>query len=333
MTGGKAARWAVAALAALVVQGSCIAPAATGGQARVGPVKPGAPAASKGAAPKPAISLANDHSTKPVAATAAAARALIQTGFSYEGPKVQGGALIGTAPAGTVRLSLGGAPVPITNDGHFLIAFDRDSGPSAVLVATLENGRQVSDTIMIAKRAWNLERLDSLPRIAQPTADFNRLRPPEIAQINAARRINGDSDGWRQHFLWPAVGRLSGMFGSQRIYKNGEAGSYHSGTDIAQPSGAPVIAPADGVVVLAADHPFTLEGNLLMIDHGMGLNSAFLHLSRIDVKLGERVARGQRIGAVGMTGRATGPHLHWSMKWRDAKIDPSLIAGPAPVVQ
>jgi murein DD-endopeptidase MepM/ murein hydrolase activator NlpD len=84
------------------------------------------------------------------------------------------------------------------------------------------------------------------------------------------------------------------------------------------------------VVILAADHPFTLEGNLLMVDHGMGLNSAFLHLSRITVHVGEHVRRGQTIAFSGMTGRATGPHLHWSMKWREAKVDPLLVAGPMP---
>jgi murein DD-endopeptidase MepM/ murein hydrolase activator NlpD len=84
------------------------------------------------------------------------------------------------------------------------------------------------------------------------------------------------------------------------------------------------------VVVLAADAPFSLEGNLLMIDHGMGLNSSFLHLSRIDVRVGDRVRQGQMVGAIGMTGRATGPHLHWSVKWQDARIDPSLLTGPMP---
>ena len=94
----------------------------------------------------------------------------------------------------------------------------------------------------------------------------------------------------------------------------------------------PVVAPADGVVILAAAAPFTLEGRLLMLDHGMGLNSAFLHLSRIDVKVGDVVRRGQTIGAIGMTGRATGQHLHWGMRWRGEKIDPLLIAGPMPTV-
>lgn len=251
--------------------------------------------------------------------------------FMYRGLTIQGGAVIGTAPTGATLLTFDGLPVPLAADGRFLIAFDRDASPNATLIATLGDGRTVTETLTIARRAWKIERLTTLPRFAQPTEEFNRLRPPELAQIAAARAIDGGSQGWRQPLLWPVIGRLSGLFGSQRIYKNGEAGAYHSGADIAQPTGTPVIAPADGVVILAADHPFTLEGNLLMIDHGMGLNSAFLHLSRIDVKVGERVSRGQRIGAVGMTGRATGPHLHWSLRWRDSRIDPLLLAGPMPV--
>ena len=121
-------------------------------------------------------------------------------------------------------------------------------------------------------------------------------------------------------------GRISGVFGAQRVYR-GVPGAPHSGVDIAGPPGTPVAAPADGVVVLAATSPFTLEGNLLMIAHGMGVNSAFLHLSRIDVRVGDRVRQGQIVGAVGMTGRATGPHLHWSMKWHDERIDPAPVAG------
>jgi len=251
--------------------------------------------------------------------------------FSYSGPRMQGGAVIGIAPACTTRLTFDGAEVEVSPDGRFLIAFDRDAGPSATLVATLEDGRQVSDALVVAPRAWNISRLNSLAKYPVPEAEFARIRPAELAQIAAARRIAVDSAGWRQPFLWPTTGRISTLFGSQRIYRNGEAGAYHSGLDIARATGTPVLAPADGVVVLAADHPFTLEGNLLMIDHGADLNSAFLHLSRIDVHVGDHVRRGQIIGAVGMTGRATGPHLHWSMKWRDARIDPLLLAGAMPV--
>ena len=136
------------------------------------------------------------------------------------------------------------------------------------------------------------------------------------------------SQAGRSSPAWPVKGRISGRFGSQRIYR-GEPGSYHSGLDVTTgKSGTPFVAPADGVVILAADHPFSLEGNLLMIDHGMGLNSAFLHCSEILVKEGDRVRQGQVIGRIGMTGRATGPHLHWSIKWRSARLDPILFTGP-----
>jgi murein DD-endopeptidase MepM/ murein hydrolase activator NlpD len=251
--------------------------------------------------------------------------------FGYSGARIQGGVVIGTAPAGTSLLTFDGAAIPVTRDGRFLIAFDRDAGPSATLVATLEDGRHVSDTLSVAPRAWNISRLGTLPKYPVPAAEFARIRPAELAEIAAARRTQVDSAGWRQAFLWPTTGRISTLFGAQRIYKNGEAGAYHSGLDIARATGTPVLAPADGVVILAADKPFTLEGNLLMIDHGMGLSTAFLHLSRIDVPVGARVRRGDVVGAVGASGRATGPHLHWGMKWREARIDPLLLAGPMPV--
>jgi murein DD-endopeptidase MepM/ murein hydrolase activator NlpD len=241
----------------------------------------------------------------------------------------QGAVLTGRVPAGTTMLMLDGQPVWLAGDGAFLIAFDRDAAPTATLVATLADGRRLIRTLAVAPRAWRIERLPTLPRIAQPSEEFKRRRAPELAQIAAARSASGDAQGWRQRFVWPATGRISGLFGSQRIYA-GEPGAYHSGVDVARPAGTPIVAPADGVVILAAAAPFTLEGNLLMIDHGMGLNSAFLHLSRIDVKVGDRVVQGQRLGAIGATGRATGPHLHWGMKWNDARIDPQLLAGPMP---
>ena len=250
--------------------------------------------------------------------------------FILSGETEQGGDMIGTVPSGTISLTFDGRAIPIAPDGKFLIAFDRDAGPSAFLVATLGDGRRVTKALAVAPRAWNISRLNSLPKFPVPSAEFQRLRPPELAQIKAARSEDHAVDGWRQHFAWPATGRISTLFGSQRIYKGGEKGAYHSGIDIAVPTGTPVRAPADGVVILASDHPFTLEGNLLMIDHGMGLNSAFLHLSHIDVSVGDHVRQGQVIAESGATGRATGPHLHWGLEWRGARIDPLLVAGPMP---
>jgi murein DD-endopeptidase MepM/ murein hydrolase activator NlpD len=246
--------------------------------------------------------------------------------FRWTGETIQGGLILATAPRDAVSVTLDGTPLPLAPDGRFIAGFDRDSRPQAMLEAVMADGHRVSQPLTIAPRAWRIERLNTLPRFPAPDPVMARLRPAELAQIVAARAQVTDAQGWRQPFRWPAIGRISGLFGSQRIYR-GEPGAYHSGTDIARPTGSPVVAPADGVVILAADHPFTLEGNLLMIDHGNGLNSAFLHLSRIDVKVGDHVRQGQPVGAVGATGRATGPHLHWSLRWRDARLDPLLVVG------
>ncbi|MBB3983094.1 murein DD-endopeptidase MepM/ murein hydrolase activator NlpD [Sphingobium fontiphilum] len=238
----------------------------------------------------------------------------------------QGGAATGSAPKGTASLTLDGKSVPVAADGRFLIAFDRDAGPDARLVARLADGRTVERAIKVAPRDWRIERINAPLRPVKSSEAFLDLRRPELARIAAARGKVTDAAGWRQTFIWPRQGRISGLFGSQRIYQ-GQPGAYHGGVDVAGATGDPVVAPADGVVILAADKPFTLEGHLLMVDHGMGLNSAFLHLSRIDVKEGDHVSQGQVIGAIGATGRATGPHLHWGMKWNDARIDPMLVAG------
>ncbi|MBK6412563.1 MAG: M23 family metallopeptidase [Sphingopyxis sp.] len=248
--------------------------------------------------------------------------------FVLRGVAEQGGVMIGQAPGGTQALSLDGAAIPMTADGDFLIAFDRDAGPSARLVATFADGRLVERMVVVAPGSWRLEHVNAPYRgSAASDADFERRRPAELAQIDAARAMQIDANGWKQSFRWPVTGRLSGFFGSQRIYQ-GKPGTYHSGTDIAVPAGTPFVAPADGIVVLAATSPFTLEGHLLIVDHGMGLTSAFLHCQRLDVKVGDRVMQGQALGTVGRTGRATGPHMHWGLKWRDARLDPAKLAGP-----
>lgn len=258
------------------------------------------------------------------------ARTVTGADLRLDGALIQGGAVTGTAPADTVALHLDDQLVPVDADGRFLIAFDRDAPPSARLSARLPDGRTIERQLTVAPRAWRIERINAPLRPTRSTEAFMVLRIPELEAIDAARKKVTDARGWRQRFIWPRTGRISGLFGSQRVYQ-GQPGAYHGGVDIAGTTGEPVVAPADGVVILAAaDKPFTLEGHLLMIDHGHGLNSAFLHLSRIDVKPGDHVKQGQRIGAIGATGRATGPHLHWGMKWNAARIDPLLIAGPMP---
>ncbi|HEX8215339.1 MAG TPA: M23 family metallopeptidase [Allosphingosinicella sp.] len=255
----------------------------------------------------------------------AAAQAVPSPEVSLAGAAVQGGLISGAAPPGTQALTLDGKGVPLAPDGRFLLGFDRDQPAQALLVARLADGRIVQRPMRVSPRSWRIERVNVAQR--PPTPEFLRIRQGELARIAAARDRSSASQGWRQRFIWPARGRISGVFGSQRIYR-GEPGSFHSGVDVAAGAGATVVAPADGVVVLAGPPAFSLEGNLVIVDHGVGLSSAFLHLSRVDVREGEAVRQGQAIGTVGATGRATGPHLHWGMKWGDARIDPQQLAGP-----
>ena len=251
-----------------------------------------------------------------------------QGAFTYAGELTQGGWIRGQAPPGTVSARLGEQPLALDRDGRFFAAFDRDAGASAVLVARLGDGRSVETALTIAPRAWDIEHVDVARTQGKTDEEFLAMRKPELARIAAARAIRSPADGWKQTFVWPVKGRISGKFGSQRIYRGGEAGAYHSGLDIAPGAGAPIVAPADGVVVLAADQPFSLEGHLLIIDHGAGLDSAFLHCATLAVKAGDVVRQGQRVATVGMTGRATGPHLHWSLTWQGARLDPLLFVGP-----
>jgi murein DD-endopeptidase MepM/ murein hydrolase activator NlpD len=272
---------------------------------------------------------AAEASPFPAAAAAPAPPPPVPADLILGGTAEQGGAMVGTAPAGTQALTLDGRTIPVAADGAFLIAFDRDAGVSAHLVATLADGRAIERRIAVAPGAWRIEHINAPWRgSAKSDAEFERRRPAELAQIKAARAVQAESGGWRQSFIWPVTGRFSGFFGSQRVYQ-GKPGAYHSGTDVAAAAGTPFVAPADGVVVLAAaEAPFTLEGHLLIVDHGMGLTSAFLHCQRLDVRVGDRVVQGQRLGTVGATGRATGPHMHWGLTWQGARLDPGKLAGP-----
>lgn len=258
-----------------------------------------------------------------------AVRPDLPTTFVYSGELTQGGWIRGQAPGGTVRAWLDETPLTLDPDGRFFAAFDRDAGAAATLRAELADQKAVVSPLTVAPRSWNISRVNiaRLPGGETPEAYWIK-REPEVARIAAARAIDSASEGWRQRFVWPVRGPITTRFGSQRIYKGGEAGSYHSGIDIAPGNGVVYSAPADGVVTLAATTPFSLEGYLLIIDHGQGLNSAFLHSSALLVGEGERVVQGQPIGRIGATGRASGAHLHWSLMWRGKRLDPLLFTGP-----
>ena len=245
----------------------------------------------------------------------------------FEGELTQGGWIRGKLPPGKWVAALGNDEVKVGPDGSFFAAFDRDSAASIEFQAIDDNLIEVKKALAIAPRDWKIEHVNVARRPGGASEAYMKIRQPELDAIWNARLRETGAQGWRQDFIWPVKGRISGRFGSQRIYR-GEPGSYHSGIDITTgTSGTPYVAPADGVVVLAVQG-YSLEGNLLIIDHGNGLNSAFLHSSRLYVKEGDVVKQGQHVGDIGASGRATGPHLHWSLKWKNARLDPLLFTGP-----
>lgn len=311
---GKAMSWtfALSPLIGLAVLSSCVSSEAATPEANTASSQPATAAPQSQAQPLP-------QPPKPRASTRI-------MDFSYSGEFTQGGYIRGRAPDGTVEVKLGDQTAKIGDDYSFFAAFDRDAASTATLTATMFDGQIVTETLKVSPRDWQIERVNVAKRALRNPEAYWRKREPEHNAIVAARAKQTGATGWQQDFIWPLSGRISGRFGRQRIYR-GEPGSYHSGIDIAMPNGTPFVAPADGVVILARTG-FSLEGGLLMIDHGNGLNSAFLHCSRILVKEGDSVTQGQHIGNVGSTGRSTGPHLHWGLKWHDARFDPLLLAGP-----
>lgn len=221
-------------------------------------------------------------------------------------------------------MTLDGRNIPVASDGRAIIGFDRDHDAEAQLTIVSPDGmRTVERSIRVAPRTWRLQRVNVARNLPREGDESWTRREAEVLRTQVARERRTDAQGWRQDFIWPARGRISNRFGAQRIYR-GERGAYHGGVDVAAATGAPVVAPADGVVVLAAPG-FSLEGNLVIVDHGFGLSSSFLHLSRIDVSEGQTIRQGERIGAIGATGRATGPHLHWALTWNGAKLDPERV--------
>ncbi|MGH8079651.1 MAG: M23 family metallopeptidase [Lysobacter sp.] len=235
----------------------------------------------------------------------------------------QGGLVIGKVPAGSI-VRYGDRQLRTTAYGTVVFGVGRDaSGPLTVRIE-LPSGPAQTANIAVAPRDFPTEYIQGVPpKTVNPPPEIAARIEREQAQVTAARARDDDRADFAQAFIWPVQGRISGRFGNQRVY-NGQKGSGHSGMDIAAPSGTAIKAPAAGVITFAAPDLY-LTGGTVLLDHGHGVSSNFLHLSRIDVKVGDRVTQGQTLGAVGATGRATGPHLHWGMNWFDVRVDPLLV--------
>lgn len=239
----------------------------------------------------------------------------------------QGSLVIGKVPAGSV-VRHAGRQLRVTSYGTVVFGIARDAGDAASVEVTPKGGQPKTTTIAVTPRDWPTERVNGVPpSTVKPAPALAERIAREQALVTKARQRDDDRTGFTQAFIWPVKGRISGRFGNHRVY-NGTPGSAHSGMDIAVPTGTPVKAPAAGVVTFADD--LYLTGGTVLLDHGHGVSSNFLHLSRTDVAVGDVVEQGDVIAAVGATGRATGPHLHWGMNWLDVRIDPLLVLERTP---
>ncbi len=254
-----------------------------------------------------------------------AAAAPSSFGLELDGEAVQGGLIFGQAPTGST-VTYDGREVMVSDKGQFVIGFGRDDSGTVVLEVTEPGTPTQRLELAIAPRDYAIERVDGLPpaTVTPPPEVLERIRreATRVAQARAQRDARTD---WANGFTWPATGRLSGFYGSQRVL-NGEPRRPHYGVDVAAPEGTPVTAPAPGVVTLAEPDLY-YSGGTVIIDHGQGLSSTFLHLSSVDATVGQDVAQGDLIGRIGATGRATGPHLDWRMNWLDKRVDPQPLAG------
>lgn len=244
-------------------------------------------------------------------------------GIRFPASVQQGAMVIGKVPTGsTVRYA--NRDLRVTGYGSVVFGVGRDQSGSVTVEVQVPGAPTRSIDIAVTPRDWPIERINGVPpkTVNPPKAIADRIAR-EQAQVVAVRTRNDARTGFAQQFTWPVQGRISGRFGNQRVY-NGTPKSPHSGMDIAVATGTPVKAPADGVVTFA-DTGLYLTGGTLVLDHGHGISSNFLHLSRIDAKVGDTVKQGDVVAAVGATGRATGPHLHWGMNWFDVRIDPLLV--------
>jgi murein DD-endopeptidase MepM/ murein hydrolase activator NlpD len=246
----------------------------------------------------------------------------------WQGSFVQGGLVLGKVPLG-YSVIYGDQKLKISDKGYFLLGFGRDAPETVMLTVVDAQAKQSIEALSLIQRVYSTQRIEGVPQqtVTPSETDLNRIRN-DARMVSTARAQITDKLDFLDGFVLPLDGTVTGVYGSQRVY-NGVPKRPHYGIDYAAPTGTPVAAPAAGTVVFAHSDLF-YSGGTLIIDHGHGLNSTFLHLSEILVEQGQRVERGALVAKVGASGRATGPHLDWRMNWRNERIDPDLVLKTLP---
>lgn len=247
--------------------------------------------------------------------------------LALKGSPVQGGILLGqTDPGCTIEFD--SILVKVSDDGNFVIGFRPDQPNWGVLRARCPDGSRRRQFLQIEQREYQEQHIDGLPpKMVTPDEETLARIKNDRERVRTARETESDLQAFRDAFVWPVQGPVTGVFGSRRVL-NGEPRSPHFGVDIAAETGTPVQSTAAGEVIFADD--LYLAGKTVIVDHGHGLSSSYLHLDSITVSVGDTVQQGQQIATVGATGRVTGAHLDWRFNWFQVRLDPEQLAGPMP---
>lgn len=209
-------------------------------------------------------------------------------------------------------------------NGNFVFGFGRDYREDSYLEVKISKKKWLKKSFKIKKQNYNTQYINGLQKkmVSPPKSFYDRIKK-ENKSIELIRNLNTEVNFIFQEFMLPTKGIVSGVFGSQRIL-NGKPRRPHYGIDIAAPKGTPVIAPIDSIVRMA-EKDLYFTGGTIILDHGHGVTSVYSHLSLININVGDKVIKGQKIAEVGSTGRSTGPHLDWRVNWFNQRLDPALL--------
>ncbi len=246
--------------------------------------------------------------------------------ISLRGNPVQGGILICETDNSVEKIFLDHKEIPIF-ENRTILGFDRDEKLKHKITIVLENGEMYTSVFYIIKRNYSIQRIDRIEKkyIEEPRDSILIQRISDESEMLAERRekIYSNKNIYFEEFCMPIIdGKITGVFGSQRIL-NGVPKKPHNGFDIAAPKGTNIMAMTTGVVALTGDYYY--NGKFVLIDHGGGLTSIYIHMSKISVEMGDYILKGEKIGEVGSTGRSSGNHLHWGIGWKNKRIDPELL--------
>ena len=234
----------------------------------------------------------------------------------------QGNYILGKTEPNT-KIIVNKTEVRVSKDGYFVFGIDRDRKYDLV-ITKISNGKKEKIVKQILKRKYKIQRIDGLPenKVTPPESVYKRIKA-ENNRIGEARAINSELNFFKDKFIMPVDGIITGVYGSQRIL-NGKPKWPHYGIDIAAKQGTQIKSSATGIVTMAEDDLYYTGGTIIM-DHGHGISTIYSHLENVLVSVGDKINQGDIIGTVGSTGRSTGPHLDFRINWFQTRLDPMSV--------